>query len=62
MLPEKLMSRRSPPPPVSRELKRRWSHFIRKVYETDPLICSQSYGERRIRIISIIDKREAKRN
>jgi hypothetical protein len=25
-----------PPPPVSRELKRRWSYFIRKVYETDP--------------------------
>jgi len=28
-----------PPPPLSRELKRRWSHFIRKVYETDPLVC-----------------------
>jgi len=26
-----------PSPPISRELKRRWSHFIRKVYETDPL-------------------------
>ncbi len=26
------------PPPVSKELKRRWSHFIQKVYETDPLI------------------------
>jgi hypothetical protein len=23
-------------PPVSKELKERWSYFIRKVYETDP--------------------------
>ena len=29
-----------PPPPISRELKKRWSHFIRKVYETDPLVCA----------------------
>jgi len=29
----------APPPPVSKELKKRWSHFIQKVYETDPLIC-----------------------
>jgi hypothetical protein len=28
-----------PRPPVSKELKERWSHFIRKVYETDPLVC-----------------------
>jgi len=27
------------PPPVSKELKKRWSYFIRKVYETDPLVC-----------------------
>jgi len=27
-----------PPPPISRELKRRWSHFIQKVYGTDPLV------------------------
>ncbi len=27
-----------PPPLVSKELKRRWSHFIQKVYETDLLI------------------------
>ncbi len=26
-------------PPVSKDLKKRWSHFIRKVYETDPLTC-----------------------
>jgi hypothetical protein len=25
--------------PVSKELKKRSSYFIRKVYETDPLIC-----------------------
>ena len=24
---------------VSKELKKRWSYFIRKVYETDPLVC-----------------------
>ncbi len=29
----------APPPPVSKELKKRWSYFIRKVYETDPLVC-----------------------
>jgi hypothetical protein len=23
-------------PPLSKELKKRWSYFIRKVYETDP--------------------------
>jgi hypothetical protein len=26
-------------PPLSKELKKRWAYFIRKVYETDPLIC-----------------------
>jgi len=26
------------PPPISKELKRRWFYFIQKVYETDPLI------------------------
>ena len=29
---------RPPPPLVYRELKRRWSHFIQKVYGTDPLV------------------------
>ena len=29
----------APPPPLSKESKRRWSYFIRKVYETDPLVC-----------------------
>jgi len=43
-----------PPPPVSKELKRRWSYFIRKVYETDPLVCAKCQGE--MRIISFIDQ------
>ena len=42
------------PPPVSKELKKRWSHFIRKVYETDPLTCPKCQGE--MRIISFIDQ------
>src|SRR5262249_22023122 len=32
-------------PPVSKELKKRWSYFIRKVYETSPLICPKCQGE-----------------
>ncbi len=42
------------PPPISKELKRRWSYFIRKVYETDPLVCAKCSGE--MRIISFIDQ------
>jgi len=45
-----------PPPPVSKELKRRWSYFIVKVYETDPLVCLKCSGE--MRIISFIDQAE----
>ena len=41
------------PPPISKELKNRWSHFIGKVYETDPLTCLKCQGE--MRIISFID-------
>jgi len=44
-----------PPPSISKELKKRWSHFIQKVYETDPLICPKCRGE--MRIISFIDQR-----
>ena len=44
------------PPSTSKELKKRWSYFIRKVYETDPLICPNCKGE--LRIISFIDKRD----
>ena len=36
---------RSTPPPVSKELKKRWSYLIRKVYETDPLICPECQGK-----------------
>ncbi len=32
-------------PPLSKELKKRWSYFIRKVYETDPLICPKCQGD-----------------
>ncbi|OGQ74133.1 MAG: hypothetical protein A3G40_02080 [Deltaproteobacteria bacterium RIFCSPLOWO2_12_FULL_57_22] len=37
-------------PPVLKELKKRWSHFIRKVYETDPLTCPKCQGEMREQI------------
>jgi hypothetical protein len=43
-------------PPLSKELKKRWSYFIRKVYETDPLCCPKCQGE--MRIISFIDHPE----
>ena len=43
-----------PPPLVSKELKKRWSYFIRKVYETDPLVCPKCSGE--MHIISYIDQ------
>ncbi len=44
------------PSQVSKELKKRWAHFIRKVYETDPLTCPKCQGE--MRIISFIDQPE----
>ncbi len=34
----------------------RWSYFIRKVYETDPLTCPKFSGK--MRIISFIDQAE----
>jgi len=43
-----------PAPPISRELKRRCSHFIREVYETDPFVCAKCSGE--MSIISFIDQ------
>ena len=43
-------------PPISKELKKRWSYFIRKVYETDPLTCPKCQGK--MRIISFIDQPE----
>jgi hypothetical protein len=41
-------------PPLSKELKKRWSYFIRKVYKTDPFACPKCPGE--MRIISFIDQ------
>jgi len=39
------------------ELKKRWSYFIRKVYETDPLTCPKCQGEMRIiAFIAFIDQ------
>ena len=54
---------------ASNELKKRWSYFIRKVYETDSLICPKCQGEMWFdklttlrkpegRIISFIDQPE----
>ena len=31
--------------PLSKELKKRWSYFIRKVYEADPLTCPKCQGD-----------------
>ena len=39
---------------LSKEFKKRWSCFIRKVYETDPLTCPKCQGE--MLIISFIDQ------
>jgi len=44
----------TPPPPLSRVLKKHWAHFIQKVYETDPLVCPKCKGT--MRIISFIDQ------
>ena len=40
--------------PLSKEFKKRWSYFIRKVYKTDPFACPKCPGE--MRIISFIDQ------
>ena len=37
-----------PAPLVSKELKKRWSYFIHKIYETDPLVCPKWSGEMKI--------------
>ena len=42
------------PPAVSRGLKQPWAHFIKQVYEADPLVCPQCGGP--MRIIAIIDQ------
>jgi hypothetical protein len=33
-----------PPPSISKELKKRWSHFIQKVYDTDPLVIPSEHS------------------
>jgi len=43
------------PSPISKEMKKRWSYFIQKVYETDPLVYPKCSGEMRI---SFIDQPE----
>jgi len=43
-----------PPPAISQALKRRWAHFIKQVYEADPLLCPQCGGP--MRIIAFIDQ------
>jgi hypothetical protein len=41
-------------PPLSKELEKPFSYFIRKVYETGPLTCPKCRGE--MRIVSFIDQ------
>ncbi len=43
-----------PAPAISQALKRRWAHFIKQVYEADPLLCPQCGGP--MRIIAFIDQ------
>ena len=52
--PEETEIREIDAPTLSKELKKRWSYFIRKVYETDPLSCPKCQSE--MRIISFIDQ------
>ena len=42
--------------PRNQRKKKRWSYFIRKVHETDPLTCPKCQGG--MRIISFIDQPE----
>jgi hypothetical protein len=44
----------APPRAISQALKRRWAHFIKQVYEADPLLCPQCGGS--MRIIAFIDQ------
>jgi len=43
-----------PPPAVSQALKHRWAHFIKQVYETDPLLCPGCV--RIMKIIAVIER------
>jgi hypothetical protein len=42
------------PFPPSRTLKQRWAHFIKQVYEVDPLLRPQCEGA--IRIIAVVNQ------
>ena len=37
-----------PPPPERAALRRRWANLIRRVYETDPLVCPRCGAEMRV--------------
>jgi hypothetical protein len=37
-----------PPPPERAALRRRWANLIRRVYETDPLVCPRGGAEMRV--------------
>ena len=37
-----------PPTPERAALRRRWAHLIRRVYETDPLVCPRCGAEMRV--------------
>ena len=45
-----------PPPACTRALKQRWAHFIKQVYEANPLFCPQCGGT--MRIIAFLDQPE----
>ncbi len=48
-----------PPPLISKEFKKRWSYFIQKVYETDPLICAfPSYSQMSSTVLEPVVKKE----
>jgi hypothetical protein len=43
-----------PPPAISQAPKHRWTHFIKQVYEADPLVCPQCGGP--MRAIAFIEQ------
>ena len=49
-----------PPPPERAALRRRWANLIRRVYETDPLVCPRCGAEMRV-IAFITEPRVIKR-
>jgi hypothetical protein len=42
------INHRGPTPALTWALKQRWAHFIKQVYEADPLLCPQCGGPMRI--------------